>query len=141
IPETYEAAIALFQKNPFEFERWAVSLVGGQPNEKQVGDRGVDGRARFPLSKRDRGHVLISVKGGAQINPGFVRDLIGTMQSERAQLGVLVCLTEPTSNMKQAAAKAGSYTWPVTGERYPRCQIVTIKQLLEGRRPALPSLM
>ena len=49
IPQDYAAAQAMFTKDAFEFERWAVSLVGAQPNQKQVGDKGIDGVGRFML--------------------------------------------------------------------------------------------
>jgi len=47
IPRDMASARSLFQRSPFDFERWAVSLVNAQPNAKQVGDRGIDGVARF----------------------------------------------------------------------------------------------
>jgi len=68
IPRDIGGARALFKRNPFEFERWAVSMVDGQPNEKQVGDRGIDGVIRYPLDgKGNTGRILVSVKGGGQI--------------------------------------------------------------------------
>jgi hypothetical protein len=52
IPRDLVGAQALFKSNPFDFERWAVSQVGGQPHERpeQAGDKGVDGWIRFPTS-------------------------------------------------------------------------------------------
>ncbi len=47
IPRDMGGARSLFRYSPFDFERWAVSLVNAQPNEKQVGDKGIDGVARF----------------------------------------------------------------------------------------------
>src|SRR5207245_1241226 len=81
IPRDLGAAHALFGNSPFDFERWAVSLINAQPNEKQVGDKGVDGVARFYLEKSTIGRVLVSVKGGRIVGPQFVRDLIGTVES------------------------------------------------------------
>lgn len=51
IPTDVEGAAEVFRHNPFDCERWAVSLVNAQPNQKQVGDRGVDGRVRFHAGK------------------------------------------------------------------------------------------
>ncbi len=74
IPRDTAGALALFAQSPFDFERWAVSLVNAQPNQKQVGDKGVDGVARFALDARGaEGRVLVSVKGGRQLNPAMVR--------------------------------------------------------------------
>lgn len=52
IPRDMGAARALFERSPFDFERWAVSRLNAQPNEKQVRDKGVDGVARFYLDKK-----------------------------------------------------------------------------------------
>ncbi len=52
IPRDRASALALFSRSPFDFERWAVSLVNGQPNQKQVGDKGIDGVARFAIDAR-----------------------------------------------------------------------------------------
>lgn len=137
IPRDLEGAVALFRRSPFEFERWAVGLVWGQPNERQVGDRGVDGVVRFPLSRRDRGRALVSVKGGAS-NPGHVRDLIGTLQSQRAELGLFVCMNPPTRGMIEAANQSGSWEHPANHQRFPRVQILTVAELLRGNRPNMP---
>lgn len=81
IPRDRASALALFSRSPFDFERWAVSLVHGQPNQKQVGDKGIDGVARFPLDARGNiGRILISVKGGKQLGPAMVRELGGTVR-------------------------------------------------------------
>ncbi len=143
IPRDTGAAQALFDANPFDFERWAVSLVGAQPNAKQVGDRGIDGVARFPLGggKHNLGRVLVSVKGGRQLNPAMVRDLAGTLNTEKAELGVLIIQHPPTRGMIEAANRAGTYTHPANGQKLPKVQIVTVEELLEGKRPHLPLLL
>jgi len=99
IPKDINGAHTLFQRSPFEFERWCVMQLDAQPNEKQVGDRGIDGVIRFPLDSRgSSGRVLVSVKGGAT-NPGHVRDLIGTIQSQNAAMGVFICMVStPAEN-------------------------------------------
>jgi DNA modification methylase len=141
IPHDIDAAQALFDRNPFDFERWAVSLVDGQPNVKQVGDRGIDGVVRFPLddSYREVGRALVSVKGGTRTNPGMVRDLVGTVEQERAEMGLFVCLTEPSTGMMQVAKRSGSYVHPRTGRSYPKVQILTVRDLLDHNRPDMPT--
>jgi DNA modification methylase len=139
IPSDLAGAAALFQHSPFEFERWAVSLVYGQPNEKQVGDRGSDGVIRFPLPEKNKvGRVVISVKGGQQVHPTAVRDLLGTVKTEHADMGVLITLADPTPKMIEAANHSGSYIWPVDGRSYPLIQIVTVADLLAGHRLKMP---
>lgn len=139
IPRDQAAALALFSRSPFDFERWAVSLVNGQPNQKQVGDKGIDGIARFPLDARGGvGQILISVKGGKQLNPSMVRDLGGTVTTQKAEMGVLITNGSPTRGMSDEANHAGTYQHPHYAEAYPRIQIVTVDELLSGKRPKMP---
>ncbi len=140
IPRDLPGARALFTHSPFDFERWAVSLVNGQPNLKQVGDKGADGVIRFPLDGTGKaiGQILVSVKGGKAPGPTAVRDLAGTVDAQRAQMGVLVTLAEPTRGMTDAAQHAGLYTWPWNGATYPKVQIITVAELLDGKTPDAP---
>jgi hypothetical protein len=88
IPQDIEGAAHLFERSPFEFERWCVMALDGQPNEKQVGDKGIDGVIRIITGgKGQSDRVLISVKGGGT-NPGHVQALLGTVLGNRAAMGV-----------------------------------------------------
>jgi DNA modification methylase len=139
IPRDLLGAQALFNDAPLDFERWAVSLVNGTPNEKQVGDRGMDGVVRFFTdSKGATGRALVSVKGGKMLNPAFVRDLLGTVQTQNAEMGLLITITKPTPGMRDAADHAGTYTWPVNSQKFPKIQLVTVEELLAGKVPPLP---
>ncbi|MEU2331160.1 DNA methyltransferase [Streptomyces althioticus] len=138
IPRDIDGAKALFKRSPFEFERWCVMLVSGQPNDKQVADKGIDGVIRIPIDQKGASHrVLVSVKGGTT-NPGHVRDLLGTVESQKAAMGVFVSMKKPTKAMQEAANHSGLYTFPPNGEKFPRIQLITVEELLEGKRPKLP---
>lgn len=139
VPADREGSAALFAENPFDFERWAVSLIDAQPNEKQVGDRGIDGRVRFHADEGRIGQALVSVKGGSALNPGMVRDLVGTVQRESAEMGILITLGEPTRGMKDEADKAGNYDAELTGQTFPKIQIVTVTDLMAGKAPKMPT--
>lgn len=141
IPRDLPGAQALFNASPFDFERWAVTLADGTPNEKQVGDRGIDGVIRFLNDKSGKaagGNVLVSVKGGMNINPSMVRDLIGTVESQKAEMGVLITMVPPTVGMIEAANHSGTYVWPVNGAKFPKVQIITVPKLLNFERPKMP---
>ncbi|MGH8932836.1 MAG: DNA methyltransferase [Egibacteraceae bacterium] len=139
IPRDLEGARALFKENSFDFERWAVSLVGGEPNEKQVGDKGIDGTIRFHIDSKIIGRVLVSVKGGRKLNPGMVRDLIGTVNSRRAEMGLLITLEPPTRGMLEEVRRSGHYEYPLTQRSFPRIQLITISELLAGIQLAMPA--
>ena len=141
IPTDASGAAALFAANPFDFERWAVSLVDGQPNEKQVGDKGIDGRIRFHDAKDSIGTCLVSVKGGKAVNPSMVRDLVGTVEQQGAAMGLLIVLSPITKGMKEVADLSGVYENTLTGTKYPKVQIITVDELLAHKRPLMPSVI
>ena len=138
LPQDLVGARDLFSHNAFEFERWAVGLLNGKPNKTQVGDRGSDGILSFPNIDAAPLKGIISVKGGASIQPAFVRELVGTVESVSAQMGVLVTMQKPTTGMKEAARLGGTWTDPISQQVLPRIQIITVDALLRGERPIMP---
>lgn len=144
IPSDFASAQALFRRSPFDFERWAVSQVGAEPNQRQVGDRGIDGVARFPLDaqRKKLGKVLVSVKGGKNVPPTFVRDLLGTVQqTDGAAMGVLITMDELTKGSHEVIDRSGSYTFPVNGQAYPVLQHLSVRDILGGKRPNMPGTL
>jgi len=142
IPRDIGGAQALFDHSAFDFERWAVSLVNGTPNQKQVGDKGIDGVIRFLTdAKGGTGRVLVSVKGGKTVGPTAARDLGGTLQTQKAEMGILVTMASPTRGVVDEANHAGTYTWPINGQTFPRIQVATVPDLLAGRRPSMPATL
>lgn len=142
IPHDVAAARAMFGDSAFEFERWAVTLVGAQPNQKQVGDKGIDGVGRFVLGskKTEVGKILVSVKGGKTINPSMARDLAGTLKQHGAQMGILVTLEPATKGVQEVIDQSGYWTHPSNGAKFPVLQHFTIQQLLKGERPVVPTM-
>lgn len=142
IPRDVGGASALFRRDPFEFERWAVHFVNAQPNEKQIGDKGIDGVARFPTDNQGGiGKAIVSVKGGKTVGPQFVRDLLGTVETQKAQMGILITLAEPTKGVIEAINRGGTYNLPVNGQPFPRLQVITVAELLAGKRPKMPATL
>lgn len=137
-PKDLAGAKQLAFRNKHQFEWWAISLVKAQPaNDRKKGaDGGIDGLMWLRVGYRERAKVVVSVKGGFSVSVPMIRDLVGVIDREQAAIGLFVTLAEPTGPMKAEAAKAGFYT--VEGERYPRVQILTVEQLLEGKKPDLP---
>lgn len=138
IPTDIDGAHRLFQENPHAFQLWAITLVDGQPRDggKKGADKGVDGLIYFQDDARTIGQAIISVKGGANIHASHIRDLIGAMNNTGSKLGVFVTLHPATSAMETAAREAGSVE---AGNKIrPRVQIVTIAELLGGKRLNIP---
>ncbi|MFC8854807.1 DNA methyltransferase [Streptomyces sp. NPDC057144] len=141
VPADLAGAHALFAKSPFDFERWAVSLVRGTPNQKQVADKGSDGVVVFATGKKTRAKAIVSVKGGKGLTPSMVRDLEGVVaKTKKAEIGILITLHRSTKGMREAANTSGSYTdW--VGNKYPKIQILSVEELLSGKRPKLPPVV
>ncbi len=117
-------------------------MVNAQPNQKQVGDKGIDGVARFPIDGRGAvGRILVSVKGGKQLNPAMVRDLGGTVATQKGEMGLLITLSPPTRGMIDEANHAGVYIHPHYAQQFPRIQMITIDDLLAGKKPNIPPVM
>jgi DNA modification methylase len=132
-PVSLTDAQALAGNDPYQFQWWALGLVGARPTEQKKGaDKGIDGRLYFhdePKGKTKQ--IIFSVKAG-HVNVSQVRDLRGVLDREKAEIGALLTLEPSTQPMRSEAASAGFYQAP-SGKRYPRIQILTVGQLLEGK--------
>lgn len=141
VPADLASAHALFARSPFDFERWAVSLVRGTPNAKQVGDRGSDGIVRFSTGAKTSARAVVSVKGGKQLTPSMVRDLEGVVaKTDGAEIGILITLHHATKGMRDAAATGGTYR-DHFGNAYPKIQIFSVEELLAGAKPQTPPVI
>ena len=142
-PTTSEDAAALADLDKYQFQFWALGLVGARPasaDERKGADGGIDGRLYF----HDEGtggaskQIILSVKGG-KTDVTHVRDLVGVLDREKAQIGVLISLQAPTRPMREEAANAGFYRSPWDGRDYPRVQLLTVAELLDGRGIQMPA--
>src|ERR1041384_3333782 len=129
-PTTTEDAKVLAETDPYQFQWWALGLVGARGAEKKGADRGIDGRLYFHDGSDKTKQIVLSVKAG-NLNPTYVRDLVGVLQREKAEIGVLVSFETPTRPMRQEAASAGFYTSP--WGTHPRIQLLTVGELLSGK--------
>ena len=80
-----------------------------------------------------REKIIVQVKGGGT-GAKDVRDLIGTVENQKAVAGILITLDKPTQPMRDEAATAGRYESRLWQKDYPKIQIVTIAGLLDGTK-------
>ncbi|MFH1009645.1 MAG: DNA methyltransferase, partial [bacterium] len=138
-PVDLSGARALAEQDKFQFQWWALGLVDARPVEQKKGaDKGIDGR-RYFIDGKDRHteSIIFSVKGG-HVTVKDIRDLRGVVEREKAAIGVLITLEKPTRDMKKEAASGGFYHSDYLGTEHARLQIITIEELLEGKRLDLP---
>ena len=139
-PTTIDDAVQLAQDDKYQFQWWSLGLVGARPLEGKKGaDKGIDGKLFFHNSAAGTtGTVIFSVKGG-KLKATDVRDLRGVIEREGAEIGTLLTLNPPTAKMQAEAAAAGFFE--VEGfahDAFPRLQILTVEQLLNGTQLRYP---
>lgn len=153
-PTTVDAAEALAKDSDndgrYQFQWWALSLIQARPVGAKAGsrkgkkgkDKGIDGEISF-FDQDDEGknlepkQILIQVKSG-KVKSGDIRDLVGTVEREKAAMGVFITLENPSLAMNKEALSAGKYDSPLWKTKFWKIQILTISDLLEGKTVDMP---
>lgn len=136
-PKDLEGARNLAERDKYQFQWWACSLVNAQPyqGKKKGADGGIDGLIYFNDDGKLPKKIIVSVKGGENVSRTMVADLKNAVEREKAQLGLFVTLAAPTRPMNEEASAAGFYDSPA-GASFPKIQILTIEGLLTGSEQA-----
>ena len=131
----------------YQFQWWAISLIAARPyggsagskQGKKGADSGIDGVITFNDDPRAHSkRVIVQVKSGG-VSVRDIRDLRGTLDREKdAAIGVFITLQEPTKPMRIEAESCGFYHSETWQRDYPRLQILTIEQLLNGATVQMP---
>jgi hypothetical protein len=153
-PTDFASAKRLAELDKFQFQNWALSLIGARSLKEGEGkgaDRGVDGLLHYyeterkdflnrvredaPSLKKEapyREKIIVQVKGGG-VNRGDVATLLGDVENQKAAGGALITLEKPSKQMRTEAADAGRYSSKLWHDKdYPRIQILTVEGLLNG---------
>ena len=139
-PVDVGSARALAEQDRYQFEFWALSLLGARPQQydHRGADRGIDGILHFINGPRRSTHrAIIQVKSG-RVSVAHIRDLVGTVEREDAALGLFITLENPTRAMMSEAVSAGFYRSELWQRDYPKIQIRTIEDLLDGNEFEMP---
>lgn len=138
-PTSLPDAQTLAGEDRYQFQWWALGLVGARPVEEKKGaDRGIDGKLFFEVApKKKFEQVIFSVKSGG-VSVRDIRDLVGVIEREKAAIGVLITLEDPSKPMRVESVTAGFYEPAGWNRKYPRLQILTIEDLLGGKSVEMP---
>lgn len=80
--------------------------------------------------------AIVSVKGGQNVNVAMIRDFIHVVEREKAKIGLFITLAPATAPMQKEAISEGFFE--TSYGRYPKIQILTIEELLNGMKPQIP---
>src|SRR5439155_22724639 len=129
-PTDFASAKRVAELDKFQFQHWALSLIGARPlreGEGKGADRGVDGLLYYYETERKdflnrvredaasmkketvyRDKIIVQVIGGG-VNRGDVASLVGDVENRKAAGGVLITLEKPSKQMRTEAADAARY--------------------------------
>lgn len=136
-PTDLTGANELAKNNPYGFQSWALGLVKARPKGNSIkkgADQGIDGVKYFldSLNKNDIKKIIVQVKSG-NVNVKDIRELITVIAKNEACIGILITLEKPTSVMIKEAISEGYYFCDFRNSKYPKIQILTIDDLLQGK--------
>ena len=142
VPQTWEGAQDLWERDKYHFQKWAVEQVDGFVTSKRSADGGIDGRIYFDLSGHDGFQgMALEVKGGKNVGISVLRELLGVLENDQAKMAGLIVLHEPSdrqmTSFKRLMGEAGDLD--VFGVLYARLQVLTVDQILAGERFKIPS--
>ena len=135
------AKVLASDKDRYQFQYWALGLVDAKPqhdDRKKGADKGIDGI--IPFFDDGTGKVkkaIIQVKSGA-VKRSDIATLKSDVDREKAQIGIFITMEHATRQMTEEAVTAGFYE-PLYGKPIPKIQILTIEDLLNGKRIELPN--
>ena len=140
-PTDIAAARDLAERDKHQFQLWACGLVNAQPYQggRKGADRDIDGLLYIEVSKNQTEKMIVQVNGGANVMRAKIATLKGDLDRENAAVGLFITLAEPTREMLRESTAAGHFETPHFGA-VPKFQILTVADLLAGKKPQLPDL-
>lgn len=143
VPQTLEGARDLWERDKYQFQKWAIEQVDGFVTSKRTADGGIDGRLYFSMPNApDLQSMVIEVKGGDSVGIENVRSLRGVLNRDRALMAGLIIMNDlgprKTANFRREMGDAGDLD--VNGVLYPRMQMLTVPEIIGGKRFLTPTV-
>ena len=143
VPRTVEGAQDLWERDKYHFQKWAVEQADGFVTTKRSADGGIDGRVYFAVPHaQDLQSMVVEVKGGANPSIRDLRALKGVLDYDTALMAGLIVMqplgTTKARNFARFMADAG--TLEILGIEYPKMQILTVGEILDGKRFKTPTV-
>ena len=144
VPRNLEGAVDLWQRDPYHFQKWAVEQVDGFVTTRRTADGGIDGRLYFDMpGEGDLQSMALEVKGGRHVGISVLRELRGVLEDDLALMAGLIVMHPPgdrqAANFGRFRASAGDIK--VHGRPCPRMQMLTVQEILDGKRFDTPSVV
>ena len=137
LPKNLEQARKLsiddIKNHTYKFQDWAVEyLCNAISNNKKTGDGGIDGNFYFSIpGEVESRRCIIQIKGGKNLSINEVRSFLNTCKKNDCA-GLFLTMGHITDGMKEECYSLGSLGYDIY-----KCDIVSIKDLMEGKRPVV----
>ena len=143
VPQSIEGARDLVSRDAYQFQKWAVEQVDGFVTSNRTADGGIDGRLYFAVpGEEELQSMVIEVKGGAVASIRDLRSLRGVLDVDSAQMAGFIVMgpvgQRQMRNFREFMAEAGDYE--VLGIPYPRMQLLTVQDILDGKHFHTPGV-
>ncbi len=134
----------------FEFQRWCCSLIKAVPNDREIHDRGVDGKLKWEvdmsagIGKEDFVFGAVVVKPSKYVSLNDVQELKGVIANGGYVMGILISLYKTdTEEIRHCCGDFTEPTWQhITGHSFPKLQVWSVEEYFEsGKRPYFPTPM
>ncbi len=140
IPQTLEGAKDLWKRDKYQFQKWCIEQVDGFVTARKTADGGIDGRLYFDTREKELQSMVLEVKGGKNVGIADLRALHSVMERDEAEMAGLIIM-EPLGERKERnfhkmMAEAGDME--VYGKQFPRMQMLTVAEIIEGKRFETP---
>ena len=140
IPQNLEGAKDLWNRDKYQFQKWCIEMVDGFVTTKKTADRGIDGRLYFDIKEKELQSMVLEVKGGKNVAIADLRVLHSVMERDAAEMAGLIVM-EPlrerkAKNFHKLMGEVGDLE--VFGAKFPRMQMLTVEEILEGKRFITP---
>ena len=144
IPRNVEGAKDLWERDKYHFQKWAVEQSDGFVTNRRTADGGIDGRLYFEGNDpKNLDSMILEVKGGQTVTAADLRSLRGALADSGASMAGLIVRVplgqRQQTNFEREMAKAGRVA--IRGREYPKLQLRTVEQILEGQQFDTPPVL
>ena len=139
MPINLESAELLAQENPNAFQDWWVLQFSAlSPTFGKSGaDFGIDGIAKYRSGKKGETiNVGFQVKATKNVGRPAMDNLLGVMEKHKYPIGIFLTVAEPSKDALEMVGEQGFVE--IMGVKYPKIQVLTLKEFYENKRPKLP---
>ena len=141
LPTDMDSTREMAEADRFLFEQWAVTtLPGFEPNDKQTGDGGIDGRGFLLNPPTDeKGRCVVQVKSGG-FTPDNLRALLSKITGGYASMGIFVTMDKigDTKTVHDCVANAGQFT--EGAKTFDRMMFWSMEEHFADARLQLPAM-